>query len=231
MLKKFTFAALTFLFTLCMIGCGDDKSAGDKNSDASKVEGSADKAVLAYAQLNAYGIIEDENQAAAGMAENDIKDVQDRVLAQLVQAFQNFPLSDENIDKITKQYVAKLHVAMNLKTTIKKDDPKNPVVELTARTINRENTDKVAETDENLLALGNTLYQLQLAGFTYEQLKNDPNFQAAAMETISNFISEFQLNDEKSIDITCEALKGSDGKMHWAPQNPQDITKFVNGQK
>ncbi len=224
MIKNFVFGILTVLFALCMVGCGDTKPT------VTKPEGDAAKAVLAYAQLNAYGIVEDENQAAAGMAENDIKDIQDRVLAQLVQAFQGIPLSDENIDEITKQYVAKLHVAMSMKTTIKKDDPENPVVALTAKTINKENTDKAAETDENLRALGFTIRQLQAAGFTEEQLKKDPKFQEAAMEAVKNFISEIQMNSEKTVEITCEALKGSDGKMYWAPKNPEEISKFVGGQ-
>ena len=236
MFRKVLFGVLTLLLALCMVGCGDDKPAadGDKKADtpaAQKVEGSADKAVLAYAQLYAYGIIEDENQAAAGMIESEIKDVQDKVLAPLVQAFQGYPLSDENVAEITGEYVGKLHKAMDMKTKIKKDDPEHPVVELTATTIDQAGAAKVAESDENLIALGTELGQLQAQGLTEEQIKGDAEFQAMAMEAINKFIDGFPLNDKSSIEITCEAVKGSDGKMYWAPKDPTEIAKFVSGQK
>ena len=234
MVKKILVGALTILFALCMVGCGggDDKAAApEKKADTAKVEGSADKAVMAYAQLYAFGVVEDEYMAAAGMAEKDIEAVQEQVLAPIVQAFQGYPLSDENIAEITGQYISKLSAGMDMKATIKKDDPANPVVELTATTINQEAATKVAENNENLLALGAEYGKLQAQGLTEEQIKSNPEFQKMAMEAINKFIDEFPLNEEKSVEITCEAVKGSDGKMYWAPKNPEDVAKFVTGQK
>ena len=238
MLKKILFGALTLLLALTLVGCGGNKDDAKKNDAAPKAEeaakapeGSPDKAVLAYAQLYAYGVIEDENQAAAGMTEKDIEAVQEQVLAPIVDAFKQYPLSEESVAEMTGQYVGKLHAAMDMKATVKKDDKENPVVELTATTINQEGAAKVAETNEDLVALGTAYGELQAQGLTEEQLKASPEFQQFALESIDKFINEFPLNPEASIEVTCQAVEGSDGKMYWAPKDPQAIAKFVTGQK
>lgn len=240
MFRKILFGALTLLLTLTLVGCGGKKDAasGDaKKDDAPKaeekvaVEGSADKAVLAYAQLYAYGIIEDENMKAAGMTEKDVEEVQNKVIAPIVEAFKQYPLSEESVAEMTGQYVAKLHTAMDMKATIKKEDAKNPVVELTATTINQEGAAKVAETNEDLVALGTAYGELQAQGLTAEQLKESAEFQQFALESIDNFINEFPLNPEQTLEVTCEAVEGSDGKKYWAPKDPEAIAKFVTGQK
>ena len=232
MIRKVLVGVMTLLLAFCMSGCGDDseKSAGEKSAEVVKPEGRADKAVLAYAQLYAYGMVEDENMMAAGMTESSVNDVQEQVIAPLVQAFQGYPLSDDNVEEITSQYVAKLHVAMNMKTKIKTDDPKNPVVELTATTINKEEAVNVAENDEDLFALGVALGKLQSEGFTEEQLKDDPEFQETAMDAVEKFIDKLPLNPEQTIEVTCKAVEGSDGKIYWAPENPEEVAKFVGGQ-
>ena len=239
MLRKVLFGALTLLLALTLVGCGGKKDAGgDAKKDDAKTEeavkapeASADKAVLAYAQLYAYGVIEDENQAAAGMTEKDIEEVQNQVIAPIVDAFKQYPLSDESVAEMTGQYVAKLHTAMDMKATVKKDDKTNPVVELTATTINQAGANKVAENNADLVALGTAYGELQAQGLTEEQLKASPEFQQFALESINKFIDEFPLNPESSIEVTCEAVEGSDGKMYWAPKNPEEVAKFVTGQK
>ena len=238
MLRKVLFGALTLLLALSLVGCGGNKDAGKKDEAPQKAEetvkapeAGADKAVLAYAQLYAYGVIEDENQAAAGMTEKDIEAVQDQVLSPIVEAFKQYPLSDESVAEMTGRYVGKLHAGMDMKTTVKKDDPTNPVVELTATTINQEGAAKVAETNEDLVALGTAYGELQAQGLTEAQLKESAEFQQFALESIDKFIDEFPLNPESSIEVTCEAVEGSDGKLYWAPKNPEEVAKFVTGQK
>ena len=44
-----------------------------------------------------------------------------------------------------------------------------------------------------------------------------------------DFINEFPLNPEQTLEVTCEAVQGSDGKMYWATQDPQAVAKFVSG--
>ena len=239
MLRKILFGALTLLLALCLVGCGGKKEDAAKKDDAApkaeeKAEmpsGSPDKAVLAYAQLYAYGVIEDENMTAAGMTDKDIEQVQNQVIAPIVEAFKEYPLSDESIAEMTGQYVAKLHTGMNMKATVKKEDATNPVVELTATTINQEGAAKVAEGNADLVALGTAYGELQAQGLTEEQLKESPEFQEFALESINKFIDEFPLNPESSIEVTCKVVQGSDGKMYWAPEDPTAVAKFVTGQK
>ena len=66
---------------------------------------------------------------------------------------------------------------------------------------------------------------------TEEQLKESPEFQQFALDSINKFIDEFPLNPESSIEVTCKAVQGSDGKMYWAPEDPAAVAKFVTGQK
>lgn len=234
MVKKIVFGALTLLLAICMVGCGGKKDGNDAKNDAAKTEVpaySADKAVLAYAQLFAYGVIEDENQQAAGMTEDDIKEVQNQIIAPLVEYFKEYPLSDESVAEMTGRYIGKLHAAMNMTATVKKDDATNPVVELTATTINQEGADKVAESNEDLIALDIAYGELQAQGLTEEQLKASPEFQQFALESIEKFINELPLNPESKIEVTCEAVTGADGKLYWAPKNLEEISKFVNDEK
>ena len=239
MLRKVLFGALTLLLALTLIGCGAKKDDAKKDDAAApkteeKVEaptGTPDKAVLAYAQLYAYGVIEDENMKAAGMTDKDVEEVQEQVIKPIVEVFQKYPLSDESVAEMTGQYVAKLHNAMAIKTTVKKEDATNPVVELKATTINQAGADEVAKNNEDLVTLGAAYGELQAQGLTEAQLKESPDFQAFALEAINKFIDEFPLNPESSIEVTCEAVKGSDGKMYWAPKNPEEVAKFVIGQK
>lgn len=238
MLRKVLFGALTLLLALCLVGCGGDKKDDAKKDNAPKAEekaaapeGSPDKAVLAYAQLYAYGVIEDENMKAAGMTDADVEKVQEQVIAPLIESFKQYPLSDESVAEMTGQYVAKLHVGMDMKATVKKEDATNPVVELTATTINQAGAAKVAENNADLVSLGTAYGELQAQGLTEEQLKESPEFQQFALDSINKFIDEFPLNPESSIEVTCKAVQGSDGKMYWAPEDPAAVAKFVTGQK
>lgn len=238
MVRKIVFGALTLLLALCLVGCGGKKEdtakkdeAPAKTEEAQKVEGTADKAVLAYAQLYAYGVVEDENLAAAGLTEKDIEAVQDQVLSPIVEAFKQYPLSDESVAEMTGQYVGKLHAAMDMSATVKNDDASNPVVELHDTTINQAGAAQVAENNTDLVALGTAYGELQAQGLTAEQLKESAEFQQFALESIDKFINEFPLNAEQTLEVTCEVVEGSDGKMHWAPKDPAAIAKFVNGQQ
>ena len=236
MVRKILFGALTLLLALSLVGCGAKKDAAKTDAPAEQkaevaVEGTPDKAVLAYAQLYAFGVIEDENQAAAGMTQADIDKVQDQVLAPVVNAFKEYPLSDESVAEMTGRYVEKLHTAMDMKATVKKEDKEHPVVELTATTINQEGAAKVTESNEDLVALGNAYGELKANGLTDEDLKASADFQAFALDSIDKYIDEFPLNEAATLEVTCKAVEGSDGKMYWAPEDPAAVAKFVTGQK
>lgn len=239
MLKKILFGALTVLLALSLVGCGGKKESAPANAPApakteeakATVEGSPEKAVLAYAQLYAYGVIEDENQKAAGMTEKDIEAVQDQVLAPIVESFSQYPLSDESVAEMTGRYVGKLSAAMDMSATVKKDDATNPVVELHVTTINQAGAAEVAKNNADLVALGTAYGELQAQGLSEADLKASAEFQQFALESIDKFIDEFPLNAEQTLEVTCTAVEGSDGKKYWAPKDPQAVAKFVTGQK
>ena len=240
MFKKIVFGLLTCLLALTLVGCGGKKD--DAKTDAkpeakqetkvevAKPEFAADKAVLAYAQLYAYGVIEDENEKAAGMTPADIKPVEEKVLGDLLKAFSQFPLSDENVQNATATYIQKLHDGMEIKTTLKKDDAEHPVVELSAETLDLAGVMQVSQNNEDVQALALALQQLHEEGITDEQLKENPEFQQAVLEVIDNFTNEYPLKPRVSKDFTCKIVQGSDGKMYWAPEDPAELAKFVMGQ-
>ena len=243
MFKKIVFGLLTCLLALTLVGCGAKKDEAKPAADAkpeakqetkaevAKPEAPADKAVLAYAQLYAYGVVEDENEKAAGMTEKDTKPVEEKVIGDLLKAFSQFPLSDENVQNATSNYIQKLHNGMEITATLKKDDPEHPVVELSAETLDVAGAMKVSQTSEDIQALAAALQELHAQGITDEQLKENPEFQNAVLEVIDNFTNEYPLNPRASIDVTCEVNQGSDGKFYWAPQDPTAVAKFVTGQK
>ena len=239
MLKKLLFGALTCLLALSLIGCGgkkeepkpaaDNKPAAqtETKTEAVKVESTADKAILAYAQLYAYGLAEDEK--AAGMTEADTKPVEEKVIGDLLKAFSQFPLSDENIQNATANYIQKLHNGMEIKTTLKKDDPTAPVVEVSIETIDQAGAAQAAANSEDLKALNEALQELHAQGITDDQLKENAEFQDAVLQVIDSYTNEIPLKARTSKDFTCEAVQGSDGKMYWAPKDVEALAKFVNG--
>ena len=224
MFKKSFVALATLCLMMLFAGCGDDGQ--QKSAVADKPAYSADKAVLAYAEMYAFGVT--DHLAEAGLTEKDVEQVSDNIVGELVKDFAEFPLNEENVAAMTTNYLTKLMLAMDIKTSLKTDDPENPVVTLTATTINETEAEKMAETNPDILGLGVALGQLQAEGNTIEQLKQNEGFQKAAMECIDNFINEIPLNPEKSIDVPCEKVEGSDGKLYWAPKDPSAVMNFVH---
>ena len=242
MFKKIVFGLLTCLLALTLVGCGakkDEAKPADAKPEAkqetkaevAKPEAAADKAVLAYAQLYAYGVVEDENEKAAGMTEKDTKPIEEKVIGDLLKAFSQFPLSDENVQTATAGYIQKLHDGMEIKATLKKDDAEHPVVELSAETLDLAGAMKVSQTNEDIQALAAALKELHEQGITDEQLKENTEFQQAVLEVIDSFTNEYPLNPRASMDVTCKVVQGSDGKSYWAPADPTAVAKFVTGQK
>ena len=224
MLKK-SFIALAVLSLIVLFtGCGGDDQT--KSVVTEKPAYSADKAVLAYAEMYAFGV--SDHLPEAGLTEKDTEQISDDIVGEFVESFAEFPLNEENVAAMTTNYLAKLMLAMDIKTTLKTDDPENPVVTLTATTINETEAIKMAETNPDILGLGTALGQLQSEGYTVDQLKSNPEFQKAAMECIDNFINEIPLNPEKSIDVPCKKVEGSDGKVYWAPKDPVAVMNFVH---
>ena len=227
MFKKSFAAMMALVLVFFVAGCGGNGGGEQKKAEVEKPQYSADQAVQSYAELYAFGMT--NHMAEAGLSDADVKTVEDKIVGDLVNAFSQFPLSDDNIAEMTGVYVGTLSNAMGIKTTLKTDDPESPVVTLSARTLDQEAVAQEASQNEDLLALGMALGALQAEGITLDELKADEEFQTAAMNAIKSFIEKAPLTAEKSIDITCEKVKGADGKLYWAPKNLNEVVNFVQG--
>lgn len=223
MFKKSFAAIMALVMAIFVTGCG----GGDepKKADTEKPQYSADKAVQGYAEMYAFGVT--NNMKEAGLTDKDVKEVSDKIVGDLVASFAEFPLSDDNVVKMAGIYVGKLEKAMNIKTTLKKDDPENPVVTLTVNTINKKGAEEVATTNPEILALGEALGELMGEGLTMEDLKNNEAFQKSVMECVESFVNEIPFNAETSMDVVCEKVEGTDGKIYWAPKDAGAVAAFV----
>lgn len=235
MVKKIVFGALTLLLALCMVGCGAKKDGGETKKDDAKTEAkapefSADKAILAYAQLYAYGTPDEEAVKASGLTEKELKEVQTGILGGSSFAFTNYSLNKENLEAITNKYADKLKSATNVKTTLKKDDKENPVVELTATVINNEEWSKAGETNSEFNALNKALEELKAQGLTDEQLVASDEYQTFAVESLDKVIGEIPFKAESSVEIPCVVIE-KDGKTYWAPKDVSAIENFFWNKK
>ena len=205
-------AALTLMVAA---GCGDDKP-----------KESADKAVLAYAELYAYA--DTDKLSATGMTNAQKEQISQALLTESDQMFQSFMLSESNAMEITDYYLADRKANMELKAKVKKDDAKNPVVELTATPIDAKGASAQMEQNADVVAMGVYIGLAQQQGV---DVRTDPVYQQGAMDTLRAVIDAMPYEGEKTLDVTCELVKSDDGKtLHWAPKDPQAIKKFLDGE-
>ena len=220
-MKKFMFAKklllplVAILATFLIAGCGDDKP-----------KDSADKAVLAYAELYAYG--DTDKVEATGMTKAQKEQISEALHSETDEMFKSMMLSHDNAVAITDYYIADRKANMELKAKVKKDDAKNPVVELTATPIDSKGASAQMEQNADVVAMGVYIGLAQQQGV---DVRTDPVYQQGAMETLRAVIDEMPYEGEKTLDVTCELVKSDDGKtLHWAPKDPQAIKKFLDGE-
>ena len=216
MLKKLLMSVVALLAVFAIAGCGADKP-----------KDSADKAILGYSEIMAYGV--SDSMAATGMTKKQEEEIQEAVIGDLLKAFAQFPLNDANVQTVTTSCITKMKAAMQIKTEITKDDDEHPVVKVTANVIDQAGAANLANTNADIQALGVVLGALQANGYTVEQFKQDPDFQKATIECIENYINEFPLKMGQTYECKCEIVKGDDGKTYWAPVDVDGLKKFVNG--
>ena len=231
MLRKILFGALTLLLALGLVGCGGNKGGDAGKTAAPAVEGTPEKAVLAYAQLYAYGQVDDANKQSSNLTDVEIDNAKKEIAAQIDKAFGQYPIIPAQIDTLKEHYFDRLKTAMQMDATVKTEDKEHPVVELKATTIDPAEVTKAAEANADLTALANAFEELKAQGLTDEQLKESDDFQKFAVDAIDNFIKECPVANQTSLEVTCEAVKGSDGKMYWAPKNPAEISAFITGKR
>lgn len=227
MLKKSFMMMMALFLVLFAAGCGNKDNNANTNKPAAveKPEYSADKAMLGYAELCAFGVTEHLKETGLTKAEAD--KYSEKVIKPLVESFKEFPLSDDNVLNVLGEYVGLLESAMAMKTEIVKDDPENPVVKLTARTIDQKGVSEMSSKNENLIAFGEMMGAWEVQGYSVDDMKANADFQKAAMEYMINFIKAFPMNKESSIEITCQKRKGDDGKLYWEPKSTTELEEFV----
>ena len=211
-----TLLAATFLLTAC----------GQKLPDSS-----ADKAVTAYAQLYTCGAIDADLRHTVNLTDAGITEARQQIVAPLVRALEQYPLSDETILGVTEKFLDRMHRVMDIKTKIKRGDREHPTVELVATNINSATVEIFAEDDDGLNAFKARIAELKAQGVTDDQLKRNHEVQSFALKAIGKFVGEFNMNEEATILVPCIVVTGADGKLYWQPEDVQAIARYITGQK
>lgn len=218
MLRKMLICAVTLAMMICLSGCGEEK-----------VEGTPDKAILAYAEIFMTG--DSANLAAAGFSEAYKENIRTQMIEAFSESFKDIaPLDDESLAAITQKFYSRFKDEIKFQVTLKKDDAKNPVVEIKTTPPNQVEANRAAISNDELIALIGMVGQLKADGSTDEELKNNPDVQKLAVTAISKYIDNIPLQPEKTLDVTCEAVKGSDGKFLWVPKDLKVFKDFIRGQ-
>ncbi|MBR4903658.1 MAG: hypothetical protein IKZ53_03230 [Selenomonadaceae bacterium] len=220
MTRKILSAVFTTLLALSLIGCGKELP-----------EASADKSVLAYAQLYSYGSADEDAFKATGLTEDDVKKIREQIFEPIYNDLIKYALKEETIQAVEMKFFDRMKAISITTSTIIKDDKEHPVVELITPSINREFSTTLAEEDKEFLAFKATLAELRAQGLTDEQLKGSPEFQKFALDSVGKFVSEFTMNEKATINVTCDAVKGSDGKLYWRPHDEQAVKNYIMGIK
>ena len=218
MLRKIFFCALT-LAAICLVGCGEEK-----------IEGSPDKAILAYAEIAMTG--DSANMEAAGFTDNDRKEIRYNMANTFINALNSIaPLSQESAEEVTRIYFDKLKGAINFQTTLKKNDADRPVVEITTTPIDQGATARTAAAkNEELIALIGMVGKLKSEGATDDDLKGNAEVQNLAIAALTKYIDNIHFQEEKTFEVLCHKVTGSDGKVHWAPADSDAFVSFLTGQ-
>ncbi len=199
-----------------MTGCGG----------AGKVEGTPDKAILAYAEIVTMG--ESPNMAAAGFSEEDNKNLRKMMTKTFEDSFNAIvPLSAQSADELANAFYANSKAKINFQAKVKTDDAERPIVELTTTPFDMSNTANAYAPNDNLIALLGMVGKLKSDGATDEQLKSNPEVQKLAVDTFGKYLEELPIQPEKTCEVACRKVTGTDGNIHWAPDDVNALMDFI----
>lgn len=218
MLRKI-FICAALVTALLAAGCGDDE----------KIIGTPDKAVLACAEIIMTG--DSENLAAAGLSADDKNALRKAVTNNFIKSMKKIaPLSDETAQTLTQVFFDKVKGKVAFKTTLKKNSD-NPVVELTTTPVDLTATARTSATDNNeILALVGMVGKLKADGATEDQLTSSPDVQKLAVSALTKYIDGVAFQPEKTFEVTCKKVAGSDGTAHWEPEDVKVLIELLSGQ-
>ena len=172
-----------------------------------------------------------ENLEAAGFSEAYKENIREQMTEAFIESFKDVvPLTKESTDAITKKFHSKFKDEIKFQVSLKKDDAKNPVVEFKTTPPDLAAANKASVSNDELIALIGMVGQLKADGMTDEQLKENPEVQKLAVTALEKYIDNIPLQAEKSLDVTCEAVEGSDGKTIWVPKDLKIFKDFIRGQ-
>lgn len=215
MLRKVFGCALMLAMMICA-GCG--------GSD--KVIGAPDKAVLAYAELVTMG--ESPNMTAAGFSEDDNKNLRKMMTKTFETSFSEIvPLSDQSSDDLANVFYANSKAKIKFKATLKTDDAERPIIELTTTPFDMSNAANVYAPNDELIALIGMVGKLKSDGATDEQLKANPEVQKLAVEVFGKYLKELPIQGEMTCAVACKKVTGTDGNIHWAPDDVIALMNFI----
>ena len=214
MMKRLT-ALLAMVAVLCLlVGCGAEKPAA-----------TADKSIQGYAELYLFG--KTDNLAATGMTQAQADQITKQVEQNFSAAFGQYPLSDANVKAVADNYVAKMKPAMNIKTELVKDDDEHPVVKVSAALVDQSKAAQMAANNEDMLLLATVIGQLRAQGATDEEFKSSAEFQEGLVQCINRYVDQIPLTETKSLEVKCKLARGDDGQVYWAPENVEELLKFL----
>lgn len=216
--KKLLFSIMSVLMVFCLTACGD--------SSVEKPKDSAEKAVLGWAEMSAFG--NSANVSATGMDKAQQEQLSNSVVKGTTELLTAFPVSEVCLEKFSKDYFSNLPAKMNISTKIKKDDAEHPVVEVTANVIDVSKVNDIASKSENLAQITLAMEQLHEKGVTDEQIKADAEFQQELAATFVKYLDEMPLI-QKTFDVTCKIAQGEDGNLYYVPEDVDALKKFLGG--
>lgn len=217
--KVFHYALRITICALLFSGCGSEKVAG-----------TPDKAILAYAEIFMTG--DSANLEAAGFSEAYKENIRAQMTEAFVESFKEIvPLSEETTAAVTKKFYSRFKDEIKFQATLKKDDAKNPVVELKTTPPDQVAANRAALENDELIALMGMVGQLKADGATDEQLLKNADVQKLATSAIEKYIDKIPLQPEKTLDVECEAVEGADGKTLWVPKDLKVFKDFIRGQQ
>lgn len=181
---------------------------------------SADKSVLAYAEMYTYGT--SENSAATGIPQEFTDEIQKRMQNHLMLSFKNYPLNPENFETVKTTLVNKLHEVIKISAKLKVDDAQNPVVEVTANHVDQKAIDALKEKDGEFVTLDVMRHISEPL-----ELATDGQFQSTAMKCILGIIEELPVKDATTFDVPCTLIEDS-GEAYWMPQDVEALSKFID---
>lgn len=214
---KILICAVT-LAALLISGCGEEK-----------IIGTPDKAILAYAETIMTGT--SEHLSAAGLSEEESNAIRHAVTRQIIDSMRDIiPLSDASAQELTQVYFGKFKGNSTLRATLKTNG-ETPVVELTTTPLDQGASAKVAGKTDEFIALLGMIGKLKSEGSTDEQLIANPEVQKLALTALGKYIEEIPLKPETTFEVKCKKIEGSDGKIHWAPADTEELIHFILGKK